>query len=77
MVTFQECIELTRSQSEIRHVELEQETVKEELFCAICMDDVIENELISKLRCLHRFHNPCLQDWMKIKQICPICKITL
>lgn len=79
-ITSQLYIELARLQNEGNHTELEQEAIKEQelakekSFCAICMDDIEMNEVVTRLECPHRFHNHCLHDWIKVKQICPVCK---
>lgn len=43
--------------------------------CSICLES-IEND-IEFLPCCHRFHTSCIQEWLKRKQICPLCKISI
>ena len=44
--------------------------------CAICLMDYEETDEIAELRCdqRHYFHSACLQDWLKKKLECPLCK---
>ena len=44
--------------------------------CAICMDNYNEDDKIFEFSCLggHFFHQDCLNDWMKRKATCPLCK---
>ncbi len=43
--------------------------------CIICYDE--ENNLINdvvKLKCNHKYHLECINKWLKIKNVCPLCK---
>lgn len=42
--------------------------------CPICLDTI---SIISKLPCKHTFCKPCLDQWLKDKNICPVCKFFL
>lgn len=44
--------------------------------CAICMDDYKDEDEIAELACdkRHYFHSKCLEDWLKRKLECPLCK---
>eukprot|EP00494_Astrolonche_serrata_P024042 UN24300 len=42
--------------------------------CAICRDEIRTGKI---LPCSHIFHLKCLQDWMRYRQICPICRKNL
>ena len=41
------------------------------LQCAICLDLMTESQAVTVLPCQHWFHNECITDWLKQKQICP------
>ena len=46
--------------------------------CEICMKYMVANdELVQIVDCGHVFHKNHLIEWMKVKEICPICKIEL
>ncbi|KAL4468791.1 hypothetical protein ABPG74_005294 [Tetrahymena malaccensis] len=45
--------------------------------CAICLNDFDEGEKVKELNCEHRFHIPCVDDWLKIKGSCPLCRQNL
>tara|TARA_Y100000389_G_C17374356_1_gene470815 strand:+ start:612 stop:986 length:375 start_codon:yes stop_codon:yes gene_type:complete len=40
--------------------------------CVICTDNLNENAL--SLPCAHTFCTDCINQWLKIKPECPICK---
>lgn len=43
--------------------------------CIICMDEFDdENDEGVLTNCEHFFHEKCLEDWIKVKKKCPICK---
>lgn len=44
------------------------------LTCPICFDEIKDNEDKIITPCLHCFHRQCLQEWMKRKFICPVCR---
>ena len=42
--------------------------------CVICLEDFVENEKIKILLCLHKFHSQCINQWLGLKNFCPLCK---
>ena len=54
---------------------------KKDINCVICLDDIEEGDTVINLRCFHKFHKNCLDDWLKDKPIeqllCPICDTTV
>ena len=44
--------------------------------CVICMSEFKEEDQIAELKCdeRHYFHSACLEDWLKRKLECPLCK---
>lgn len=41
-------------------------------FCCICLDEEKKDSVI--LGCAHGFHKDCLEGWLKIKRLCPVCR---
>ena len=41
--------------------------------CSICLDN-INKKTIHKTRCVHFFHNHCINKWLKINNTCPYCR---
>ncbi|GFH58891.1 hypothetical protein CTEN210_15367 [Chaetoceros tenuissimus] len=48
-------------------IEIEEET------CAICFTEIEEGERVGVLPCEHLFHSECLKNWIKRKNVCPLC----
>ena len=45
--------------------------------CTICLEEFIENEKIYGLKCNHYYHKKCIDDWLKKRQTCPLCRLNL
>ena len=42
--------------------------------CSICLDHLEEGQMSLSLRCSHFFHTICLEQWLKKRNTCPLCK---
>ena len=45
--------------------------------CVICLEDFKNGDKAIVLPCIHLFHTPCIQNWLKTQNCCPICKFKL
>ena len=45
--------------------------------CVICLGDFKNGDKATVLPCIHLFHSYCIQNWLKTKNCCPICKYRL
>ena len=45
---------------------------KKVLECSICLESNI-NKKNRKLKCNHKFHIDCIEEWLKIHKRCPLC----
>ena len=45
--------------------------------CMICLEDFMSKEKVTALPCIHFFHTPCIKEWIKEKNECPVCKFEL
>lgn len=46
----------------------------EEVVCTICIATIEEGDMIGALPCKHRFHVECLKEWLRRKNVCPLCQ---
>ncbi|CAF0986316.1 unnamed protein product [Adineta ricciae] len=53
------------------------EQARDNLQCAICMDDFKENDEAKRLPCSHHFHEDCISRWLRLHGTCPTCRVTL
>ncbi|CAA0807519.1 E3 ubiquitin-protein ligase MBR2 [Striga hermonthica] len=44
--------------------------------CCVCQEDYITGDNIGILDCGHEFHTGCIKQWLTVKNLCPICKMT-
>jgi len=45
-----------------------------ESICSICIVDFVAEEMVNQLNCSHKFHLPCLGQWLPIHRTCPNCR---
>ncbi|RWR79314.1 RING-H2 finger protein ATL54 [Cinnamomum micranthum f. kanehirae] len=44
--------------------------------CSICLNDFLEDEKLRLLpNCIHAFHLPCIDTWLKSNANCPLCRM--
>jgi len=58
------------------HTEIYFDNVNTDL-CVICQDDIINNQIIRKIKCKHIFHIDCIDKWFLENKKCPTCKYEL
>ena len=47
---------------------------EEDFTCAICMMAVEDGDKVGALSCHHIFHVTCLKEWIKRRNVCPLCQ---
>uniref|UniRef100_A0A5B7A3S4 RING-type domain-containing protein n=1 Tax=Davidia involucrata TaxID=16924 RepID=A0A5B7A3S4_DAVIN len=46
----------------------------EDAACCICLAKYANNDELRELPCSHFFHKECVDKWLKINALCPLCK---
>ncbi|XP_056683301.1 E3 ubiquitin ligase BIG BROTHER-related isoform X3 [Spinacia oleracea] len=67
--------EITSSLSSCVHKFVECKTTIDR--CVICQMEYDEGEQLVALHCQHPFHTDCINQWLQIKKVCPICSIEI
>ncbi|MCD7465834.1 E3 ubiquitin-protein ligase mbr2, partial [Datura stramonium] len=44
--------------------------------CCICREEYTTGDDMGILDCGHEFHSSCIKQWLMLKNLCPICKMT-
>lgn len=47
---------------------------EDELTCSVCLDQVIDGDVVRSLPCMHQFHANCIDPWLRQQGTCPVCK---
>ncbi|KAJ4835881.1 hypothetical protein Tsubulata_030861 [Turnera subulata] len=47
---------------------------KDDVKCSICQEEYVVGDETGRLKCEHRYHVVCIQQWLRMKNWCPICK---
>jgi len=42
--------------------------------CQICICEFESGENVMLLPCLHKYHEPCISEWLQKSDLCPMCK---
>ncbi|XP_062097861.1 E3 ubiquitin-protein ligase MBR2-like [Humulus lupulus] len=42
--------------------------------CSVCQEEYVGGDEVGRLQCEHSFHAVCIQQWLGLKNWCPICK---
>ncbi|KAE8671410.1 putative Thioredoxin domain-containing protein [Hibiscus syriacus] len=45
--------------------------------CSICQEEYFVGDEVGRLQCEHRYHVGCIQQWLRVKNWCPICKASV
>ncbi|OAY85135.1 RING finger protein 44-like isoform X1 [Ananas comosus] len=54
----------------------ESKSDRENEACVICQVEYKERETIATLNCGHKYHRTCIKQWLLLKNLCPICKVS-
>lgn len=46
----------------------------DEVLCTICMVDIEDGDRVGALPCDHLFHAECLKEWIRRRNVCPLCQ---
>ncbi|XP_049346419.1 uncharacterized protein LOC125810964 [Solanum verrucosum] len=42
--------------------------------CAVCKDEILSTEKVTRLPCSHYYHCDCIVPWLNIRNTCPVCR---
>ncbi|KAI4337420.1 hypothetical protein L6164_015841 [Bauhinia variegata] len=47
---------------------------RDDIKCCVCQEEYVVGDEVGSLQCEHRYHVVCIQQWLRLKNWCPICK---
>ncbi|KAE8665238.1 putative Thioredoxin domain-containing protein [Hibiscus syriacus] len=47
---------------------------KDDVKCSICQEEYVIGDEVGRLQCEHKYHAACIEQWLQVKNWCPICK---
>jgi len=50
---------------------------QDKMRCCICLENYKDQDVIKLLPCFHRFHEGCVDKWLRKQAVCPICKVSI
>ena len=66
---------VTTSKSDLEKIEAVKLEEKLEEKCSICMSEMEEGEVVSTLKCNHKYHKECVEEYLsQHSNKCPICR---
>mmetsp|Transcript_6565 Transcript_6565/g.7507 ORF Transcript_6565/g.7507 Transcript_6565/m.7507 type:complete len:295 (+) Transcript_6565:232-1116(+) len=45
--------------------------------CCVCLCDFVQGETVKTLTCFHQGHHACIDAWLTVRGVCPVCNITI
>ncbi|XP_059289026.1 probable E3 ubiquitin-protein ligase RHG1A isoform X2 [Lycium ferocissimum] len=67
---------ILRSLKQHKYICIKKEDPVESEPCCICQEEYNDGEDLGALECGHDFHADCIRQWLKHKNLCPVCKTT-
>ncbi|XP_023637144.1 probable E3 ubiquitin-protein ligase RHG1A isoform X2 [Capsella rubella] len=46
----------------------------DDIKCSICQEEYVDGDEVGTMPCQHMYHVSCVQQWLRMKNWCPICK---
>ncbi|CAN0195880.1 unnamed protein product, partial [Hapterophycus canaliculatus] len=45
--------------------------------CRVCLSEYEAGNTLRILPCLHKFHQPCIDEWLSRSPLCPLCNTSV
>ena len=45
--------------------------------CSICLEYYEKDNIINELKCGHKYHKNCIDDWINDHDNCPLCRLSI
>ncbi|KAF7282273.1 hypothetical protein GWI33_002928, partial [Rhynchophorus ferrugineus] len=58
----------------VKHTKKDKTFPRGQKICVVCLDKFRRRHCVMQLRCQHRFHDSCIQEWLNHNTVCPVCR---
>jgi len=55
------------------HVSDPKDGINSQEQCVVCRHEYEEGDAMLTLPCKHKYHSECIQQWLQINKVCPVC----
>ncbi|XP_020259323.1 E3 ubiquitin-protein ligase CIP8-like isoform X2 [Asparagus officinalis] len=55
----------------------QEDLAKNNATCAVCKDEILLEEKVRQLPCMHHYHGDCILPWLGMRNTCPVCRYEL
>ena len=45
--------------------------------CSICLEEFEVGGEVREMPCKHKFHSGCIENWLRVKGLCPLCRFVM
>jgi len=45
--------------------------------CSICLENYLKRDIINELKCGHKYHDKCIDEWIITNINCPLCRLSI
>lgn len=59
---------------EVHHPTASASGQNDDVKCSVCQEEYVAGDEVGRLACEHVYHLSCIQQWLRLKNWCPICK---
>ncbi|KAK4755963.1 hypothetical protein SAY87_009720 [Trapa incisa] len=68
------CLKRESYQKTKCHKGADADVEKDATKCSICQEEYVDDDEVGRMQCEHMYHVDCINQWLQLKNWCPVCK---